>query len=213
MWANPTSDRIPVVVTLTASDVAALGESVCPLDCGERNVAAQAAMDAWGLAGVGLRRGTDWLALALVAPAGAVPRTHPLHAGGVDPERAALILVQSGAEASLPAAGRRLCVTLSRALRGQVAGIEAQAGPAGVASPLAPPAELLLKLGFQPVRYPPNRYRLDFTDLVAWVQERLERYRRPAIGLTGSSASRAVLAITRRRLPVPGAVSSWSPTR
>jgi len=159
-----------------------LGHLTGALSAQDRDTCAAAAMDAWGTAGIAVRRGGNWLGVVLVCPADAIPRGHPLAAGGLDPRTAALLLAYIAPSASRLRVGRRLSVGLGRYLRGHVTGVEAQAAPASIlGSALAPSPHLLTHMGFQPVRYPVNRYRLDFATMATWVQKALAWYRRPVL--------------------------------
>ncbi len=111
----------------------------------------------------------DWAAVILVAPCDGLPRGHPLAAGGLDNDIAGLALVYIAPTESTLILGKRLCGGLIRCLRGQVAGLEAQASRStAVATPLAPPRSWLARMGFYPMRYPLDRYRFDFTRTVQW---------------------------------------------
>ncbi len=175
------------VVALTAADLAAMAGVTRWLAPADRDAAAQAAMAAWGLCGVGLRRGDQWTSAMLVTPAPGLPRRHPLSSGGVDDDSAALILAAVSSGTAL-VAGKRLCVALCRHLHDHVTGIEAQATPLlATATPLAPNRAWLNWLGFRPMRYPLNHYRLDLADTVVWFERLFQGYRRPSMGLTASS--------------------------
>ena len=175
-------------LTLTWSDAMALDIPDTVLTQETLDEVAQAAMDQWGFSGVGVRRGAhdgDWAGVILVSPI--VPRGHPLSAEDLSENTAGLILqlIDSGSPYGV---GKRLCTGLSRRLRSQVCGIEAQANPVAM-TPLTPSAAWLAHMGFQPMRYPPNRYRLDFSSMAAWVQKRLAWHPHPAFGLQGQTAS------------------------
>jgi len=144
-------------------------------------------MDQWGFSGVGIRRDcdNDWAGVLLVSPI--VPRGHPLSSADLGDDMAGLILVLIDSTSAI-SIGKRLCTGLSRRLRNQVAGVEAQGDPLAM-TPLAPSTDWLLHMGFQPVRYPPNRYRLDLTSMVAWVQKHLAWHSLPAFNLQGQTAS------------------------
>ena len=165
-------------VVLSVADVAALDFS--GLDPAEAAVAAQAAMDAWGLAGVGVRRDSHWAAVALIAPALAISRHHPLSACGIEQGTAGLTLFHVDDGPSALAIGKRLGVELCRRLRGQVGAIEAQGCVVG-ASALAPSVVWLRHLGFHPVRYPPGRHRLDLDNLETWLAKVRGRLRTMAL--------------------------------
>jgi len=187
-----TDNRGPggLAVPLTPADVSAMDLPVKALTSADRDAAARAAMRAWGLSGVGVRQADEWTGVLLVAPPTGVPLTHPLAAGGIGDETAGLILVYLDPTAPQVGTGRRLCVGLSKRLRGQVTGIEAQGSTSRLtASSLAPSPEWLSKMGFQPVRYPLHRYRLDFASMVAWMQKHFQFYFVPAINLSGQPAS------------------------
>jgi len=184
-----TGDRL--AVALTVADVMDMDLPLRALQSSDREDAARAAMDKWGLSGVGVRRGQDWTGVALVAPQEGLPKNHPLSAGGIDRNTAGLILVYVDPSASTLIMGKRLCVALTRHLRGGPSGIEAQGMPVPLASALAPPAGWLLRMGFHAVRYPMCRYRLDFSSVVSWMQKYVQWYRRPVVGLAGQPASRA----------------------
>jgi len=172
--------------TLNFADVMAMDAPVRALDPSDRAEIARAAMDEWGFCGVGLRRGAEWAGVMLVSPL--VPRGHPLSAAGLPENTAGLILVS---QENAPPLGmsKRLCTGLCRRLRAQVSGIEAQADPTGSMTALAPSAGWLAQMGFQPMRYPLNRYRLDFGSMVTWIQKRLSWSPNPAFGLAGQTAS------------------------
>ena len=176
--------------TLTYSDVMALDlpDAVLAVLTDEiRAEVAQAAMDAWGFSGVAVRHGAhdDWAGVALVSPV--VPRGHPLSAADLSEDTAGLILVLTDSASSV-GVGKRLCTGLSRRLHNQASGIEAQGNPLGMA-PFAPSTNWLAHMGFEPMRYPPNRYRLDFSSMVAWVQKRLAWHPHPAFALQGQAAT------------------------
>jgi hypothetical protein len=150
---------------------------------------AQAAMRAWGLAGVGVRRGDTWQAAALIAPPPGLPAGHPLALGGLDPALAGLVWLHLAPGLPRLGVGQRLCAGLGRRLRGQVAGLEAQTGPAGLAlGPGLPSREWLVMMGFRPVRYPAGRYRLDFQAMVGWTWPAWGWRPRPVIGLGAQPA-------------------------
>ena len=188
----PKSDYDPdktASVALTVADVESMAGPAQALALDERRIAAEAATSAWGLAGVGLRQGPNWLGVLLITPEQGLPRRHPMTRSGLDQHSAGLILAHLEAAVSPVGVGRRLCVSLSRRLRGQASGIEAQAPLLGaLATDLAPSAEWLVKLGFEPLRHPPNRYRLDFADLASWMQKILRWSYVPAIAWTGQPA-------------------------
>ena len=172
-------------LTLTLSDVMALDIPDTVLTLEARKEVAQAAMDQWGFSGVGVRNGDDWAGVALVSPT--IPRGHPLSAAELSENTAGLILVTIDSE-SPSNVGKRLCTGLSRRLHSQVTGIEAQ-GDLLAMTPLTPSVEWLIHMGFQPMRYPPNRYRLDFSSMAAWVHKRLAWHPHPAFSLQGQTAS------------------------
>ena len=179
------------VVTLSVADVLAMEAPVQALAREDRAVVAQAAMETWGLCGVGVRRGDSWAGVILVAPEGGVPRGHPVSVSGIDCSTAALILVYIESTSSPIVLGKKLCVGLCRRLRGQITGIEAQAGL--VSTTLTPSTEWLTLMGFHPLRYPARRYRLHFSSLAAWVQDHLLRYRHPLnLSAQPTPASRTV---------------------
>ena len=175
-------------VALSVADVMSMDAPVRALDPLDRARVAQDAMDKWGFAGVGVRRGDGWAGVFLVSSA--APRGHPLSAAGLSEDTAGLVLAYVDPPAVV-AIGKRLCTGLSRRLRNQVSGVEAQASSAGLATPLAPSALWLAQMGFQPMRYPLNRYRLDFSSMAAWVQKRLTWHPHPVFSLSGQTASRA----------------------
>ena len=172
-------------LTLTMSDVMGLDIPDTILTPEAKTLVAQSAMDQWGFSGVGVRNGDDWAGVVLVSPI--IPRGHPLSAADLSEDTAGLILVTIDST-SLVSVGKRLCTGLSRRLRSQASGIEAQANPLAMA-PLTPSTDWLIHMGFQPMRYPPNRYRLDFTSMAAWVQKRLAWHPHPAFSLQGQAAS------------------------
>jgi len=172
-------------VTLTPSDVAEADIPDTVLAPDVRAEVAHAAMDQWGFSGVGVRGGDAWAGLILVSPI--VPRGHPLSAADLSESTAGLILVLIDSEAP-SSVGKRLCTGLSRRLHDQVIGIEAQASPF-VMTPLAPSAAWLKHMGFQPMRYPPNRYRLDFSSMAEWLEKRLAWHPHPAFSLAGQTAN------------------------
>jgi len=176
-WARP-------AVALTVADVIAMGSLVDALPPDECTEAARRAMAVWGLAGVGVRRGADWVGVMLIAPSDGLPRGHPLCANGLDRDTAGVILACTDPSVPAVAVGKRLLVGLSRRMRGQVTGIEAQASPlSALATPLAPSGAWLSKLGFQRMRYPLNRYRLECASLVVWLQRHVQPYRPHAVRL------------------------------
>jgi len=178
-------------LTLTWSDVMALDIPDTVLTREATDEIAQAAMDQWGFSGVGVRRGTrdgDWTGVILVSPI--VPRGHPLSAADLSEDTAGLILQQIDSTSSY-GVSKRLCTGLSRRLRNQVSGIEAQADPLAM-TPLTPSVVWLSHMGFQPMRYPPNRYRLDFSSMAAWVQKRLAWHPHPAFSLQGQAVGYTV---------------------
>ena len=182
-----TGERL--AVALTVADVMGMDLPLQALQA-DREGTARAAMDKWGLSGVGVRHGNDWAGVALVAPQDAIPQYHPLSAGGIDCATAGLILIYVDPTVSSLIMGKRLCVALTRYLRTSLSGIEAQGMPTPIASTLAPPATWLVRMGFHAVRYPTGRYRLDFDTMVTWMQKYLQWYRRPVIGLAGQPANR-----------------------
>ncbi|MCL2785314.1 MAG: hypothetical protein FWD55_07760, partial [Propionibacteriaceae bacterium] len=142
------------------------------------------------LCGVGVRRGDDWAGVVLIAPESGIPRGHPLGSGGLGKNTAGIVLVYIDSEAAGVPMGKKLCVGLCRRLRGGLAGIEAQAGSSEFpASALAPSVKWLEAMGFQRLRYPPRRYRLDLSATASWVQKLLRWYRRPALKLSPQSGS------------------------
>ncbi|MCL2482856.1 MAG: hypothetical protein FWF43_05470 [Propionibacteriaceae bacterium] len=176
-------------VALSVADVLAMTDPVAALKPADRAVAARAAIDEWGFAGVGVRRDAHWIGVVLIAPQHGLPRSHPLSAGGIDSQTAGLVLVHID-PGETAGTGKRLCVGLCHRLRDQVTGIEAQAGLVPrTTSTLAPSAHWLVRMGFQPLRYPLNRYRMDFATLVTWIQRRVQWYPRPVLGLVPGHAS------------------------
>ncbi|MCL2471140.1 MAG: hypothetical protein FWF25_05290 [Propionibacteriaceae bacterium] len=176
-------------VALSVADVLSMDVPVGALKPEDLALAARAAMDEWGFAGVGVRRDSDWIGVVLIAPHHGLPRTHPLSAGGIDFRTAGLVLVHI-APGETTGTGKRLCVGLTRRLRDQVTGIEAQAGLLPLTtSTLAPSAGWLVRMGFQPLRYPLNRYRLDFATVVTWIQRHVQWHPRPVLGLAPAHAS------------------------
>ena len=170
-------DKSTLAVPLGVADVMTMGSLVAALDPADRAEAARCAVDAWGLAGVGVRRGMDWVGAMLIAPSAGVPPSHPLVAGGLDGNTAGIILLRTASLLPALVTGKRLLVALARRLRGQVAAIEVQGSPTPVlASPLVPSAEWLVRLGFEPMRYPVNRYRLDCASLAVRLQHHLQSY-------------------------------------
>ena len=185
---KPSSGRL--VTALSVGDVESLGALVSALD--DPILPAQAAVAAWGLAGVGVRHLDRWIGVALIAPADSIPRSHPLSAGGMTPGTAGLTLVWIDPESSVSAVGKRLIQELARQLRGQVSAIEAQGLPVG-SSPLSPPVPWLRQVGFHPVRYPTGRYRLDLDNLATWLAK--VRRLRPNLTLAPLPANRTTLTI------------------
>jgi hypothetical protein len=155
----------------------------------DREHAARLAMGQWGLAGVGVRDNDCWDGVILVAPSNGLPRQHPLSADGLSDDTAGVIFVQTALPSSALAADKRLCVGLSRHLRGLVTGIEAQAGATALTTPLAPSPAWLLRMGFRPLRYPLCRYRLDFSTLATWLESHRAWYPRPVVSLSGQAAA------------------------
>jgi len=186
-----TDNRVPtgLAVALTPADVMAMDVPTQAVNPNDRAAAARCAMEAWGLAGVGIRQGTDWAGVLLVTPPDGIPLTHPLAGGGVSEDTAGLICVYLSSSVPPISTGRRLCVGLSKRLRGQVSGIEAQASTVQLtASSLAPSAHWLSKMGFQPLRYPLHRYRLDFESMVTWMQKHFQWSLLPAVNLSAQPA-------------------------
>jgi len=182
-------ERPGAVCVLTVADVMAMTEPVEALSPGDRLAAAEAAMAAYGFAGLGLRRDSGWAGVALITPEAGLPRRHPLALGGIAPETAGLILLYVDPAHRHSGLGKRLVTGLTRRLRNQVGGLEAQAAPLpGTSTPLTPSADSLLKMGFQARRLPLNRYRLDFAGLATWLQDRLRRSYQTAVIFTGQTA-------------------------
>ncbi|MCL2785549.1 MAG: hypothetical protein FWD55_09030 [Propionibacteriaceae bacterium] len=176
------------VLALTVADVAAMETPVKGLNAADCAQMAQSAMDSWGLCGVGIRRENQWIGVILIAPAEGIPRHHPISAGGIDSSTAGIIVVYVDPDFSLTAMGKRLCVSLCRHLRGQVAGIEAQASLSPLtATSLTPGSPWLVQMGFHPLRFPVRRYRLSFASLVDWFVDHLH-WARAAIPLTRQPA-------------------------
>ena len=174
------------MTALSVGDVESLGDLVRALD--DPILTAQAAAAAWGLAGVGVRHLDRWIGAALITPADALPRHHPLSGGGIPPGTAGLIWVWIDPETSVLAVGKRLVQELARQLRGQVSAIEAQGSPVG-SSPLSPSVRWLCQVGFHAVRYPAGRYRLDLDNLATWLAK--VRRLRPNLTLTPLPANRS----------------------
>jgi len=179
-------------VTLTPTDVMALEIPDEVLSADDKQAVAQAAMKQWGFSGVGVRRNDSWAGVALVSPV--IPRAHPLSAAGLDEGTAGLILVQIGSRVPFDygqgiGISKRLCTGLGRRLRNQVSSIEAQTTP-GTTTALTPSPAWLVRMGFQPMRYPLGRYRLDLSSMVAWVHKALAWHPYPSFALKGQTASR-----------------------
>ena len=177
--------QVGSTLTLTPSDVMEADIPNTVLASEVQAQVAEAAMDQWGFSGVGVRGGDAWAGLILVSPI--VPRGHPLSAADLSEDTAGLILVLIDSEAP-SSIGKRLCTGLSRRLHDQVTGVEAQANPLAM-TPLAPSTAWLAHMGFQPMRYPPNRYRLDFSSMAAWLEKRLVWHPHPAFSLAGQTAN------------------------
>ena len=189
---EPIREGVAIGLTLAeVVDMADMGEVTRSLDPEEVAEAGRAGMQEWGLAGVGIIRDSRWVGVALISPQKSLPRAHPLAAGGIDERNAALTLVHIDPAESFVGLGKKLCVGLSRRLRGQVLAIDAQAGSGpGMDSQLTPSAEWLGKMGFEAVRYPVRRYRLSLATMATWMEEHLQWSPRPGIALSGQAALR-----------------------
>ncbi|MDR2973110.1 MAG: hypothetical protein LBV00_00130 [Propionibacteriaceae bacterium] len=177
-------------VALTVADMLVMDDPIRALPLDERESTARRAMDAWGFCGVGIAAHETWTGVMIICPHNGLPRQHPLSAGGVDEDVAGLIVTYIASSASPLILGRKLCVSLTRLLRGRVSGIEAQATAlTALATPLAPPRSWLTWMGFQPMRYPPHHYRLDFSDTVPWMEKALQWYRQSQVVLSPSGAN------------------------
>ncbi len=165
------------------------------LKTADRETIARASQDRWGFCGVGLREdsgqspqttgvfigspvSTDrvrsddpWLGVMLIASRDGLPRNHPLALGGLDSDTAGLAVAYVSASVSAIAIGKRLCRGLIHVLRGQVTGIESQSSvSSAVATPVSPSHSWLIRMGFRSMRYPLNRYRLDFAHTIQWYE-------------------------------------------
>ncbi len=124
---------------------------------------ARAAMDAWGLCGVGDVGDHGVTAYLLVCPALHVPRDHPL-ALGANADAAALL-------AASPDAAPRLVQGLAARLVGHrtITAVDAAVGTPGTV--LAPSPEWLARCGFHPLASDPCRHRLDLTATRSWLPD------------------------------------------
>lgn len=190
------TDRPQMKITaLTPSDVRAITVPTQDISSDDYLMAAEAAIDTWGLAGVGMREGVAWIGALLIAPTSGLPRQHPLAISGLDQNYAGMIW--AWIDGSPVVTGRRLCVSLSRHLRGRVAGIDAQAAPPPMPwIPSTPSKQWLVKVGFEAVRFPPNRYRLDFANLATWLQKHLQWSYLTSLGLNGQPAPASRTSLT-----------------
>ncbi|MDR2929303.1 MAG: hypothetical protein LBV06_00095 [Propionibacteriaceae bacterium] len=198
--SNPGSQPVVPVTAITA---AALLGQVAAMSPHDRALVADTAMDTWGFCGVGTRAGTaarrretptstatdapSWTAVILIAPSHGLPRSHPLSLGGIDAATAGLALVYI--PSSSLTLSRQLCADLVARLRPLASGLEARAAPySRLATTLSPPRRWLTTMGFQPMRYPINHYRMDFDTTVARRdRDRVAQWSpRPVIGLATS---------------------------
>ncbi|MCL2736020.1 MAG: hypothetical protein FWD75_05235 [Propionibacteriaceae bacterium] len=194
MMSTTESRERGLVVALSVADTVSMDTPLRALSPHDRDLVTRASMDTWGLCGVGVRRGEDWIGVVLITPDHALPRGHPLSGAGLDPHTAGLALLHIDATAPM-GTSKRLCVGLTRRLRGAVTGVEAQSSlMPSTMSTLAPSRAWLTGVGFQPLRYPPNRYRLDFATLATWIRKHLVWESRPAIAVSPrpAPAGRAV---------------------
>jgi hypothetical protein len=171
----------------------ALDSMVCPIIEIEREHMAKSATDSFGFCGVGIPGDETWMGVILVTSSTGIPRTHPVSASGINNDTAALMTVFIASESIPIPIAKKLCQVLVKHLRTTVNCLEAQASPPGIPHTVLTPApSLLLSLGFQPIRYPAQRYRLTFSSLASWMYNRLEWFHRPGIQLSDQPANRTL---------------------